>query len=172
MGEVNQNFSTDGEALRLKPNKTYIAIESLYLNDIKREIDKLKMENLLEEIKEKVFPFPYTDVPFATFLTKDESFPISSIRKKDYDSITEREKEQCFTTDSGLIIILRPTIIKEFVQNYSYDELVDSLVELINLDYWDRITDGFDKGDIGLIVAPGIDSGFEFEGSGIYEIVL
>ncbi|MEM7110682.1 MAG: hypothetical protein AAF519_20805 [Bacteroidota bacterium] len=164
------NVSTKGEELILKANEIYIVIESLYINDIKREINNLDKENLLSNIKDKVFPFPYTDIPFAMFSTHSESFPISSIIKINYDVIIESEKERCFSTDTGLIVILIPSILEKFVEYYDYEDLVDSMTSPINLDYWSKITSDIAQDEIGLVLAPGIDSGFDFEGSGVYKI--
>ncbi|MEM7487380.1 MAG: hypothetical protein AAF348_19395 [Bacteroidota bacterium] len=164
------NISTKGEELILKANELYIAIDSLYLNDIKREINNLDKENLLSDIKDKVFPFPYTDIPFATFSTDSESFPMSSIIKINYDTIIESEKERCFSTDTGLIVLLVPSILEKFMEHYDYEDLVDSMTSPINLNYWSKITNDITRGEIGLVLAPGTHSGFEFEGSGVYKI--
>jgi len=47
---------------------------------------------------------------------------------------------------------------------------MDSETLPIDLDYWSKITNDVDRSDIGLVLAPGIDSQFEFAGSGTYEI--
>lgn len=37
-------------------------------------------------------------------------------------------------------------------------------MEDINFDFWDDIASKFPQNALGLILAPGIDSGYEFEG--------
>lgn len=166
------NISMKGESLALKPNEVYIAIESLYLDKIKQEIHNLKKDDLLNEIKNKIFTFPYTDLPFAKFTIGNNRFAINKITKINYDKITDLDKDKCFSTDTGLIILLVPRLIEIFVQNYDYKSLVDSIIEPINLCYWKRITACIPSNEIGLILAPGINSGFEFEGGGVYKINL
>ena len=46
-----------------------------------------------------------------------------------------------------------------------------SLIEPINISYWESITKQFELADIGLILSPGINSNIDFIGSGTYLIV-
>ncbi len=165
-----KHISLQGEDIALDINKTYVVIDALYLDDIKHEIDSLNITNLLDEIREKVFPF--TDIPFAMIMMKEANlFPIQNIYQIDYDSISDSDRRACLASDTGLLVFIDENLIYEFTKNFSYDDLVDSTVHPVDIDYWNDITSSFDQSKLGLVLAPGIDSGYEFEGSGTYKIV-
>ena len=164
------NISLNGEDITLKPGKTYLVIDGLYLNNIKREIDTLNKEDLINEIKEKVFSFPRTDIPFAKISIESALFSVKNIQEIDYEHRDTLQKESCFSSDSGLLIFIEEHLLSEFVKDYDYGALVDSITGPIDFEYWDQITSRYNQDEVGLILAPGIDSGYEFEGSGTYKI--
>ena len=120
------NISIQGEDIILSTDKTYFVMDALYFNEIKLGIDRLVKGNIENEIKEKIFPFPYTDTPFVKVRLNDEKFDVHKIQKLDYDSLTQAEKAGCFSTDSGLIVFVADNLLLEFASTFSYDELVDS----------------------------------------------
>lgn len=165
-----KHISLQGEDIALGINKTYVVIDALYLDDIKHEIDSLNITNLVGEIREKVFPF--IDIPFAMVMMKDANlFPVQNIQQIDYNSISDSDKRTCLASDTGLLVFIDENLIYEFTKNFSYDDLVDSAIDPININYWNDIISSFDQSTLGLVLAPGIDSGYEFEGSGTYKIV-
>lgn len=166
------NFSNRGQDLILKSGESFILIDGLYLNSVKRKFDSLKTEDLLNEIRSKIFSFPYTDIPFASFYMSDELFSINKIIKVNYDDIVENEKEKCFSTDTGLLILILSNLIENFIKKYDYEDLVGSPIQPVNLEYWIDITNEISQNEIGLILSPGMHSGFEFEGSGTYKVDL
>ncbi len=162
-----KNISLNGEALKFSVENKYIIIDALYLNDIKEKFSSLDKRNLLKDIKEKIFPF--TDTPFAEFIPTKLFFDPGKIKKVDNEELPSNSKN-IFSTDTGLIIFIQEKLLKEFLDFYDYEDLVDSPTETINVEYWDKITSNFKLDNIGLLLAPGINSGFDFEGSGTYEI--
>ncbi|UGU18132.1 hypothetical protein LS482_09655 [Sinomicrobium kalidii] len=161
------NISTKGENISLKINEIYFVIDALYLDEIKEKIDKLQIDNLEQDIKEIVFP--YTDTPFGKFITFENLFEIIRIKKASYDEYRDFN-ENYFSTDTGLLVIIRKSILIEFAREFNYDDLLDTNMDDINLTYWHEVTRSFEKQDIALILAPGIESDFEFKGSGFYKI--
>jgi len=165
---IMNNVSCNGEELILKPYKIYYIIDALYLNNIKEDINNLDLNQLDNEIKEKIFPYSYA--PFAKVTFSKEHFRIKDIKKADYDELTT-EDTNYFSSDTGLILLIEESLFITFIKDYDYEELVDSMVDVINYEYWKKITSSFDSNKIGLILSPGINSGYEFEGSGFYKII-
>lgn len=161
------NVSLKGEDLLLSAGKYYYLIDALYLGDIQAKYEYLRKDRLEQEIKEKVFP--YTDAPFAKIKLSDGLFQIESISKIDFNDLSSNDKN-CFSSDTGLILLIEESLFSTVVGICNYDNLVDSKIEEINSEYWTKITSKLPENTIGLILAPGIDSGYEFEGGGIYRI--
>ncbi|MEZ4772744.1 MAG: hypothetical protein R3D00_06130 [Bacteroidia bacterium] len=164
------NVSTNGESLSLLPEKRYYVIDALYLNDIKDKINSLDQANLDQEIREKVFAFPRTDTPFVKYASNRNIFSIEQIKKVNYNE--EMAKDTIFSTDTGMILLIEQGILIDFMQNFDYDTLTDSLTDLIDIKYWDELTNRYAPGLVNLAIAPGIQSGFDFEGSGTYKITF
>lgn len=162
------NISRIGESLQLNEENQYIIIDALYLNEIQDKIENLDKDNLLEDIRNKVFGFPFTDTPFAELGSNRGELLIGSIKVIDNEKSIIENKNRCFSTDTGLLIVIWTKIIEEFLSNYDYEQLVDSDTSPINREYWEKISGKFNSKDLALILTPGMDSGFEFEGSGIY----
>jgi hypothetical protein len=163
------NLSLNGEDIILNRGK-FIVIDALYLNDIKAKIDSLSTMDL-GELRKTIFP--YTDVPFAEIkIETTQRLKISQIQKVAYEKIADEDKSYCFSSDTGLIVFLKETLLKDFLIGYDYYQLVDSETEPVNRRYWLELTAKYEAGDTGLVLAPGIDSGYDFEGSGTYKIHL
>lgn len=164
------NISLKGEDLSLNSNKVYLVIDALYLDDIKEKFDKLDISKFKDEVLTKVFP--YTDAPFATISPSSNIFKLKNIKKGVYEHYSP-EKENYFSSDTGLIIFIEKSILIEFIKHYTYDDLIgENLEEDINLNYWGNLTSKFNKNDIGLLLSPDMHSSFEFKGGGFYKIIL
>ena len=161
------NVSDNGQDLLLRPNNIYYIIDALYLDKIKENINDLKLEQLDTEIREKIFPYTYA--PFAKVSFSQEHFRVRDIKKVDYDDLST-EDTSCFFSDTGLIILIDESLLITFIKEYDYEELVDSIVETLNYGYWEKITSSFDSKKTGLILSPGVNSGYVFEGNGLYKI--
>jgi len=161
------NISLKGEDLLLSSGKYYYVLDVLYLNDIQAEFDHLQKDKLDQEIVEKVFP--YTDAPFAKIILSKDLFQVGYIKKMDFDELSPDDKN-CFTSDTGLVLLVEESLFSTIVKSCNYDDLVDSQDEEINSEYWTKITSDLPNQDIGIIHAPGIDSGEELEGGGIKRI--
>jgi hypothetical protein len=162
-----KNISIENEPIELKIGVTYIVIDGLYINDIKEELENLEVDQLINDIREKVFQ--YTKTPFAEYTAHDKVFEVSQLKKTDYQEVQTADKS-IFSTDTGLVVFLNEKRLLPFVKKFDYETLVDSLDEVINISYWESITADYDEDDIALVLSPGIDSGVEFEGSGTYKI--
>lgn len=161
-----RNISIQGIDISLNFGKCYYVIDALYLNSIKFEVDNLDKRIFDKEIEEKIFPYAYA--PFAK-ITAKSIFQVRGIKKVKYEEINPKEKNY-FSSDTGLILFIMNEIFIEFLENYDYNILTESITEIINFSYWDNIVSKFERNDLGLILAPGIDSEYEFDGSGIYKI--
>lgn len=160
-----RNISKKGEDIKLISDKNYYVIDALYLNSIKLEITNLDVYLLDKEIEDKIFP--YTDAPFAKITTKG-FFQVQNIKKTNRDGINPNDKNY-FSSDTGLIVFIAEEILLEFLIVYDYDILVETITD-DNFSYWDDIISKFNLNSLGLIFAPGIGSGYQFEGSGFYKI--
>lgn len=163
------NISLHGEDIQLQSGKPYFIVDALYLDQIKNELsDNVNLSNLEDEIREKIFP--YTETPFAVFTlealggTDISKIEVSNIKRtEDVDSLS-------FSTDTGLIVILQKSILLEFLKSFNYNELVEGLNDPVNISYWLELEKKFGEHSCGLILSPGIKSGFDFDGSGQYKI--
>lgn len=162
-----KNISLDQEPIELTPNIDYVVIDALYINDIKKEIPNLDTQNIFGEIRTKVFP--YTETPFAEYKCDEKVFSVSRIRKIDFNEI-ESTDIRVFSSDSGAIVFVNKKIFLEFVSRFDYNELTDATDHLLNINYWKNAVSAFDFFDTAIIVAPGVESQSEFDGSGIYRI--
>ncbi len=163
-----RNISLNNESIRLKSNKKYIVIDALYIDNIRQipficDIDNNSLEILRTEV------FPYTDTPFAEFNSCSEIFKIEQIKKINYHNINVKDNS-IFSTDTGLIIFINKEIFSSFIKNFSYEDLVNSDLEIIDINYWDLITNDLDLDDVGLILSSGLNYGVDFSGSGTYKV--
>jgi hypothetical protein len=163
------NTSLMGEDITLCAGKNYYVIDALYLNDVKVGLSDLQKDKTDEKIAREIFP--YTTAPFAKILMHRDSFQVHSIIKVRHEDLLP-DGGNCFSSDTGLVLLIEQSHLISFVKAYNYDDLVDSHIEDINLGYWNNITSGINRNEIGLILAPGMGSGYEFEGSGLYKINL
>lgn len=160
-----KNISINNEPLKLDIGQKYYIIDALYLSDIKDAV--LETNVLSTDIRTEVFPF--TNTPFAQYKSSKNIFFVSQIIKIDYDDVTV-DDFSFFSTDTGLIIFVLEDILMDFLQVFSYGDLVNSENELVNQKYWEELTSKFNVTDIGLIMAS-INSETDFDGSGTYKII-
>ena len=161
-----KNISLNKEDLKLNVDAEYIVIDALYVNNIKEKMTFLDIDNFLDDVKSKVFP--YNPTPFTKFKADAPLFKISRIRNNDNNSLST---SPMFSTDTGLILFIKKELFINLINEFNYLDLVDSQIDIINFTYWDALTNKYNLSDVGLILSPGIDSGVDFEGSGTYVIV-
>ncbi len=165
------NISLKGEDILLEEGKTYFVIDALYVNNIKENLHILDRYNVEKEIREKVFP--YTETPFMSIFIPRRSdeqvkLSVSKIkRSKDGDDIS-----LSFSSDTGLIVFIEISRLIDFSYIFDYDTLVDSNTAPINVHYWEQIEYKFGSNNCGLMLSPGINKGFDFDGSGLYKIEI
>ncbi|MEN5086129.1 hypothetical protein ABE426_06635 [Sphingobacterium faecium] len=162
-----KNISLNGEPIELSVTIKYIVIDALYINEIRTELAHLKRDDIFDEIRNIVFPYTYN--PFAEFVPEGKVFRIDQIKNVDHDKIDVNDIG-VFTTDSGVVIFVNKKLFVDFASKFDYDELMDSPTDSLNLDYWNSIIDDFNLFDIALIVSTGINTGTDFQGSGIYKL--
>lgn len=163
------NMSLHGEDISIVVGKSYYVIDALYLDKIKEELSNISIaSDIEEEIKSKIFP--YTEAPFAIISINSgnllASIKVSDIKKSNDENINARN----FSTDSGLVVIIEKSIFIDFINLFNYDKLVEGETELLNKGYWEQFQKNFGEHQCGVILAPGTNSEFEFDGSGLYEI--
>ncbi|AFD06142.1 hypothetical protein [Solitalea canadensis] len=161
-----ENISENGSSLILDAQKSYYVIDALYLSNINEQISSLNLLDLDNEIRMKVFPF--TDSPYMKFKPLRNVLSVIEIRQ---NNETIKEKKECFDVDSGMIMLIDDKIFIEIVTKFNFGDLVDSQTSLINMVFWKGLTKQFELNQIGIILSPGVDSGYEFVGSGEYKIV-
>jgi len=164
-----RNVSIKGEDIRLISGKCYYIIDALYLNNIKLGIATLNISIFDPEVEEKIFP--YTEAPFAKITSSRGLFHVMNIKKASYENIDSSDRNY-FSSDTGLVAFVSEEILLRLLPSYDYNTLVDTITEDLNFKYWDDLASNFNMNDLGLILAPGINSGYEFEGSGIYKIEM
>jgi len=162
-----KNISLNKEPVELAVNIKYIVIDALYINEIKLEIENLTKDNILNEIRNSVFP--YTDTPFAEYIPMENVFTVDRIKKVDYDQINSGNSNM-FSVDSGVIVFINEKIFSNLLLKFDYEELVDSSTELLNVAYWSSTVNDFNLSDTAVIISPGENSSIEFDGSGTYKI--
>jgi len=162
------NISLKGEDVYLNSASCYYIIDALYLNTIKEEINSINVDFIEAEIKEKIFP--YLNAPFAivNFLQSNTELEVIGVHriKKVSD---EQLNSYCFATDTGLVIFCEKSMFAAFVQAFSYYDLIDVMNGPINTSYWQAVVSPFGSYNCALILSPGINKGFDFDGSGLYE---
>ncbi len=162
-----KNISLNGEPVELTVSSKYIVIDALYINDIRSELGHLNKDDIFDEIRKIVFPYTYN--PFAEFVPEGKVFRIDQIKSVDFNKI-DVDDIGVFTIDSGVVIFVNKKLFLDFVLKFNYDELVDSPTDLLNLDYWNSMIADFNLFDVAIIVSPGINTGADFQGSGIYKL--
>jgi len=167
------NISLKGEDIILEGGKSYIVIDTLYLTDIRGKSQILDKSNIEQEVREKVFPFPNTETPFASLsipesLEKALKFGVNKIKKGEEGENISKS----FSSDTGLIAFIEKSLLLDFASALDYNQLVDSLQGPIDINYWAQIEKKFGSSNCALILAPGINKGFDFDGSGFYKIEI
>lgn len=164
------NISIDGDPIKLEIDATYYVIDTLYLDRVCVYLKNNGNPQLSpEEIKTKIFP--YSGYPFAIYKAAMDALDCNMItRNRDYNLTFPNN---CFDTDTGLISFIKKAIFHDFSKLSNYGKLVDSndVSVPINLKFWQEIIKPFKYEDVALLLAPGIDSDYDFTGSGSYKIV-
>jgi len=162
-----ENISLNKKPIQLISGVKYIVIDALYIEDIKKEIPALNSDNILVEIRKKIFP--YTDTPFAEYVPLKSTFTLNQIKKVGYNIIKPGDYS-ALSTDSSVLIFANEEIFLDFVSKFEYHELVNSSVQLLNTNYWYSITAHYSMCDTAIIVAPDVNADVDFDGSGTYRI--
>lgn len=161
------NISINSEDIHLNIEKTYWIIDALYLNDIAKQ-DLSDVKDISQFVRQKIFMYNLN--PFAYYKPKDKIFSVKKIKQLEYSVIDKNNMEDVFSTDTGLVLFINENIIYTLLKYYNYDNLVDSMIDIINYEYWESIVNKFEQDDIALIMAND-NNNFEFVGSGLYRVI-
>ncbi len=156
----------NGEPISLRIGKQYIVIDALYLMYIKDLLPRLSGVNL-DDIRKMAFP--YTDTPFAEYAPSSTSFLLSDMKTISSSQIKNDDK-RIFAVDSGMIIFVNIEILIDFLLVYDFYELLGRTDTLIDFGLWTNWVSNHEALDTAIIVSPDIEAGFEFQGSGMYQI--
>lgn len=158
----------NNDTIKIKAEQLYIVIDALYLMDIKENLDKIEKIELIDSIRK--ICFPYSDIPFAEITTSKSIFAIDNFKKIDNYKDADISNRALLSTDTGLLIFINKEILIRFIGLFDYDNLVNSLTDIINIDYWDVITQQFDETDLGLMLSQSEEEGI-LCGGGVYRIM-
>lgn len=161
------NFTEDQTPIQQCVGEKYIFIDALYWMDAIERRHLLRLESFVDDLRELVFRFPFSDTPFAEFVPESSAFFISQIVKvRSSDSVAK----DVFSTDTGLILVMREDILPQMLDQFSYDDLLSDPLDMFDKNYWNRIVDSLPAHSVGLISSPGISSGVDFDGSGRFRL--
>jgi hypothetical protein len=150
--------------LILDENLIYYAIDVLFLDSIKEFSNKLDFENIDNLLVKDVFP--YMSYPYAKFELKKATFGLKNII-----SVSPNYKDicnNCFTTDTGLIVIFEKTLFQKLVLEFNYDKLTSTNTDFIDFKYWELFSENIKPKNIGIII-PFANS--IVESGGVYQIL-
>lgn len=72
-----------------------------------------------------------------------------------------KRRDVCyFSSDTGLLVVIALIAFVEFAKSFDYDQLLDTLSDNFNAEFWMRINSHLKEGDVGLIFFPGFAIGF------------
>jgi hypothetical protein len=160
-------FSTGGRPVYLKPLTQFYAFDPLYWQEVLNMSNKNDVSIPVIDTFRNALPYA-PDALVATFKTSSSPvFLIEGIKKAKEE---EWNMEMCFACDSGSCVVVASDYIHDIGEYFNYDRLVDAAYNTDVKGVWKRIEENF-KDKFAWIVAPGINTHFEFEGSGIYKIM-
>ena len=158
-----KNISFQDNDIILEKDSNYIVIDPLYISEINNNV--IVETSDFNQIRKDCFP--YTATPFTTFKSNLNTFSINRIKRSDDID----NNLNLFSIDSGSVIFIKENIFFDFITSFNYNELFESSVDLINQDYWNLITNEYKVNSVGIILSTGINSNYEFDGSGTYKII-
>ncbi|UYZ59045.1 hypothetical protein [Hymenobacter latericus] len=173
------NVSLSGESILLAPGQVYWIIDALYL----AEAAEGGVEEHSNEVAMQVRDlFPDCYAPFARITVPAGSEPYKFsltdvVHGDEKDAAFETEAESYFSTDSAVVVVLAETNVPALIrQRFSYDDLIEPLSDETDQEfgrrYWQQVISDFATHTAGLIFSPGIGSGFDFTGSGMYRVLI
>jgi hypothetical protein len=158
-----QNILNENVDIKLDKGK-YIVLDGLYVNLIKEFMNTSLHPLSINRIKDEVFP--YSDIPFGIYEFKSNvEIGLKDIKRTRFENITNAS-DHYISIDSGIMVFISFDIFFKFIELFDYNELVKK--EPINEGFWNIITESINSNKVGLVLSPGINFNFEFEGSGIY----
>lgn len=169
------NISLASDDVILNPGGSYYVIDTLYLNDIRENLPALPSDGLEAFIRQNIFPdagYPFALIDTHQY-TEEIVVRVGNISAVS-DQFAEADIDACFVTDTGLIAFIRKEIFIDLVAIFDFYDLVDvdDHHEPVNVTYWNRIAGRYHPNDIALMLSPGVGSGYDFVGSGLYAVMI
>jgi hypothetical protein len=154
--------------LNLEINCKYVLIDALYINNIKKRIKDIDPNLLIEDYKNIIFP--YARFPYAIYNNTSTTFEISRIKRNNYE-FDDSNSAIFLDSDTGILIIIKENQLLNFAEKFDFGKLVDS-DDLVNLNYWEEITQDYLETDIGLIAHQLGRNQTDLSGGGEYMVML
>jgi hypothetical protein len=179
MAVIPDNVSMDGESLWLASGLGYWLIDALYLTEIVEEADMLDTHDLGASARRL---FEWNPTPFARFELPPVGGPYELevadiILGNDASAAYITYPQHHFGTDSAVLVVVAEKNIPALIdRRFSYDALTacqpgeQPCYDAFSARYWQQITAGIVPLTVGLIYSPGLNSGFDFVGSGFYQL--
>lgn len=166
------NISLNKEPIKVESNVKYIVIDALYLNDIRDNLLESRNEHIIN-INDIRKVFPYNDTPFAEYIPNNNEINLNQVKAVNcYSPHNTPSEINIFSVDSGIIIFINKKKLIDFASRFSYYELINTNVDIVDINYWKNITSGYSYTDIALILSPSIDSEVEFQGVEFIESLI
>ena len=175
--EILKQYSINGESVEVESiSGKYLLIDPLYLQRIEAHQRAWKLKNRIDLIALEKGCFPYGGTLLGYLEKEDGSLrldvtAIQHWRKfEDPEELRRAEEklEAVFATDSGTFLIIDFENFPQILSEVKYDELVDSLEQLDS--YIEKINTKLNNKGLGFMLAPGVGKGYDFEGSGTFQI--
>ena len=172
--------SLGGEPIEVDGISEYfILIDPLYASEIRNSGDNVSLEIAggyasvkkdLQNIDEKFFPYGGGLLGFVANVSPPLVVDVGKI--KDIEHSSERF-DFTFSIDSGIVAVVAANAFPTFCQFIDYDDLVSHTESKTMIErYVSQLHQMIGGKFCGFIFSPGIDRGFDFVGSGEYQLIL
>jgi hypothetical protein len=170
MVKHGNHISEDGREISLLKNERFIVMDAMYLDEVRASGITIDYSNFIQEVKHKVFI--YNKIPAAGMMSPDDGIMrIEWIRNVDYEEVKDSD-ESCFCTDTGLLLFIKEDLLQEFTLVFEREHLFDFRIGSLHYEYIQSLLDRFPMGSIGIVLEPGLDTGYDFTGSGCYRLEI
>ncbi|SHI35806.1 hypothetical protein SAMN02745146_0637 [Hymenobacter daecheongensis DSM 21074] len=177
-----QQFSSQGTSAELQILSGHLLfIDPLYLDTIKDEYGQLQFDSLKESVdfvqmlEERFFPYGGANLLGYKYTDQRPMFALAVQRIQFFDHDDEEQERlsidktiTTFGTDSGSLLILDIRNFEALLDTVTGEDLSDAEDDF--QPYADRINQLIGNKGWAYIRCPGVDSGFDFIGSGSYHI--
>lgn len=183
MNDLSNTFSREGTPLQIRSEGEFLLfIDPIYFQKLIDQTNWPKAKPLFTEpffsdTKKQIFPYAEESIFSVHFIEPKSKtsfhFDPQNIKARGEEPLPSSRID--FDSDSGQLLIIDGSKLIEFCGFFDWDALVEALHPLIltgnHQAYLEEWAERFGT-YIGYIGAPGIASGFEFEGGGSYYLPI